>query len=254
MQDLEIELCLALQRHQPHGRPRRRLGDRLRATVVGLLRLHVRLDILRRHQPHLVALRLERPPEEVRPAAGLHRHDADRQLCDEAITPSRVIRLRSTTAPLASRAARLQLFLPRSIPSTATGVLVMVGSSSVRREPAPVVRGVGQVSVPDLRRGDVVIMDMCGRPRGSKHNLRSGWCADRVLTCVRPLCGHDMPRARMGVRGSGPKQPGALGWRLSMNWLTRPRLTTVAPYSPSTSACPTAPHEPDGYAATAGAR
>src|SRR4051812_6005008 len=42
-----------------------------------------------------------------------------------ATRPSRVIRRRSTTAPLASRPARLQLFFPRSIPSTAMGILVM---------------------------------------------------------------------------------------------------------------------------------
>ena len=38
---------------------------------------------------------------------------------------SRVIRLRITTAPAASMPAKLQLFLPRSIPSTAIGVFVI---------------------------------------------------------------------------------------------------------------------------------
>jgi len=46
---------------------------------------------------------------------------------------------------------------------------------------------VEQFLVPTLSPGDIVIMDMCGRPRGSKQNLWSERRADRVLTCVRPL-------------------------------------------------------------------
>lgn len=45
---------------------------------------------------------------------------------------------------------------------------------------------VEQILVPTLQPGDIVVMDMCGRPYGSKQNLRSERRADRVLTCVRP--------------------------------------------------------------------
>ena len=83
MQRLLVELHLRLQRHEPHGRPRRRLGDRLGVAVVVLLRLHIRLDVFRRHQPHLVALRLEEPPEVMRAATRLHRHHAGRQPAHE---------------------------------------------------------------------------------------------------------------------------------------------------------------------------
>ena len=83
VQRLLVELRLRLQRHEPHGRPRRRLGDRLRVAVVVLLRLHIRLDVFRRHQPHLVTLRPEDPPQMMRSATGLHPHHARRQAAQE---------------------------------------------------------------------------------------------------------------------------------------------------------------------------
>ncbi len=54
-------------------------GDGVGIAIVVLLRLHVRLDIFRRHQPHRTTLRLEEPPEVMRAAAGLHRHYASRR-------------------------------------------------------------------------------------------------------------------------------------------------------------------------------
>ncbi|MBB4577682.1 hypothetical protein GGI59_006596 [Rhizobium lentis] len=72
-----------------------------------------------------------------------------------------------------------------------------------------------QLLVPTLSPGDTVIMDMCGRPRLCKKNLLKSKERGRGLTCVRPLsCGHQMPRARMGVRGAGPIQSGALVARI----------------------------------------
>jgi hypothetical protein len=51
----------------------------------------------------------------------------------------------------------------------------------------------------------------CGRPLRCKKNLEQGAARDRVLPCVRPLTRRDhMPRARMGVRGSGPHHWNAL--------------------------------------------
>ncbi|MGL3210612.1 hypothetical protein [Bradyrhizobium sp. BR 1433] len=43
-----------------------------------------------------------------------------------------------------------------------------------------------KVLVPTLRYGDIVIMDICGRLRGSELNLWTKWLAYRVLTPVRP--------------------------------------------------------------------
>ena len=45
-------------RDKPHARPAHRLADRRGIRRVGLVALDVRLDVLRRHQPHLVANRL----------------------------------------------------------------------------------------------------------------------------------------------------------------------------------------------------
>ncbi|MBG0791908.1 transposase, partial [Methylocystis sp. H62] len=70
---------------------------------------------------------------------------------------------------------------------------------------------VDQVLVPTLSRDDIVIMDMYGRPRRCKKNLRSCAAHGQVLTCIRPLMRRShMPRARMGVRGSDPLQSRAL--------------------------------------------
>ena len=46
---------------------------------------------------------------------------------------------------------------------------------------------VEQILVPTLGPGDIVIMDMCGRPRWCKKNLLMSTECGRVLTCVRPL-------------------------------------------------------------------
>ena len=80
MQGLHVELRLGLEWHEAHGRPRRRLGDRLRIPIVVLLRLHIRPHILGRHQPNLVPVRLRRSSDEMGTTARLHRHDTSRQL------------------------------------------------------------------------------------------------------------------------------------------------------------------------------
>ena len=126
MQDLRVELRLALQLDEAHGRPRRGLRDRLGIPLVVLLRLDVGLHVLGRHQPHLVTLLAQDAAEVMSAAAGLHRHHAGRQLPASRTTPSRVSRRRRTTRPVSSSPATLQLFLPRSIPSTA---IVIVRSS-----------------------------------------------------------------------------------------------------------------------------
>ncbi|KQQ30772.1 hypothetical protein ASF58_24460 [Methylobacterium sp. Leaf125] len=73
-----------------------------------------------------MALCSERATEEVH--AGSHASIAMLQvgrLAAKAVTASRVMRRRSTTAPFPSNPAKLQVFLPRSIPSTAMGVLII---------------------------------------------------------------------------------------------------------------------------------
>src|ERR1700732_4871761 len=117
MQNLDIELGLGLERDEPHRRPGRRLGDRLGVAVVVLLCLDIGTNILRRHQPHLVSLRGQKPPEVVRATARLHRYDS---LAARATMLSRRIRRRSTTRPVGSSPTTLQLFLPKSIPRTST--------------------------------------------------------------------------------------------------------------------------------------
>jgi len=58
---------------------------------------------------------------------------------------------------------------------------------------------VEQCLVPTLKRGDIVIMDMCGRPRWCKKNLSKSTERGRVLTCVRPLM---RPSHAAGLYGS----------------------------------------------------
>jgi hypothetical protein len=56
VQDLRVELRLALELDEAHRRPRRGFGDRLGIPLVVLLRLHVGLHVLGRHQPHIMTL------------------------------------------------------------------------------------------------------------------------------------------------------------------------------------------------------
>ena len=79
MQDLRVELCLALELDEAHRRPRRGFGDRLGIPLVVLLRLHVGLHVLGWHQPHLVTLLAQDTAEVVGSAAGFHCHYAGRQ-------------------------------------------------------------------------------------------------------------------------------------------------------------------------------
>jgi hypothetical protein len=46
---------------------------------------------------------------------------------------------------------------------------------------------VEQQLVTVLKPGDIVVMDMCGRPRWCKKNFSKSAERGRVLTCVRPL-------------------------------------------------------------------
>jgi hypothetical protein len=78
--------CLLLgsfDRHEAHVRPRHRLADCLGIVAVVLVGLHVRLDELRRHEPHLVAQLDELARPVMRAATGLHPDQAGRQVGEE---------------------------------------------------------------------------------------------------------------------------------------------------------------------------
>jgi hypothetical protein len=74
---------------------------------------------------------------------------------------------------------------------------------------------VEQFLVPELKSGDIVVMDMCGRPRRCKKNLfeeHGTWSGADMCPASAAAC--HMPPARMGVRGAGPIQPRALEARI----------------------------------------
>jgi hypothetical protein len=71
VQRLQVELICGLRRHELHCRPLHRLGDRLRIAEVVLLPLRVGADVLRRHQPGVVAQCFKLPAEMVRADARL---------------------------------------------------------------------------------------------------------------------------------------------------------------------------------------
>ena len=69
-----------LHRRKPHRRPTHCLADRLRVSAIAVVALHVRLDIGRQHQPHLVTMTTDHPYPMMGAAAGLHIHQARGQL------------------------------------------------------------------------------------------------------------------------------------------------------------------------------
>ena len=72
VQRLQVELIRGLCRHPLHRRPLHRLGDRLRVAEVVLLSLRIGPDVLRRHQPGIVAKAIELATEMMRADTGLH--------------------------------------------------------------------------------------------------------------------------------------------------------------------------------------
>ena len=69
-------LLFGLDRHDAHGRPRHGLADCGGVGRVVLATLHVRLDVLRRHEPHLMPKGPQLARPEVRGGAGLHADQA----------------------------------------------------------------------------------------------------------------------------------------------------------------------------------
>ena len=52
----QVELFLAFQFDKPHRRTSGRFGDSLSVAIVILLRLDIRADIFRRHQPDIMTV------------------------------------------------------------------------------------------------------------------------------------------------------------------------------------------------------
>jgi len=77
---LEIELLDRLRRHEAHLRTLHRFGNHLGVSEVVLLPSEIRLHVLGRHQPGVMAERLKLLAQMVRANAGLHADPARRQV------------------------------------------------------------------------------------------------------------------------------------------------------------------------------
>ena len=80
MQRLQVELVGGLGRDELHRRALHRFGNRLGIAEVVLLPLAIRAHVFRRHQPGIVAKRLQLAAEMMRADAGLHADEARRQV------------------------------------------------------------------------------------------------------------------------------------------------------------------------------
>src|SRR6516225_8657186 len=76
VQRLQVELVIAFDRHKAHRGTGHRFGNRFGIDVVVLVRLHVRLHILGRHQAHVMPLFSQSAAEKMRSSAGLHADQA----------------------------------------------------------------------------------------------------------------------------------------------------------------------------------
>src|SRR6516225_6042241 len=76
VQRLQVELVIAFDRHKAHRGADYRFGNRFGIDVVVLVRLHVRLHILGRHQAHVMPLLPQRAAEKMSSSAGLHADQA----------------------------------------------------------------------------------------------------------------------------------------------------------------------------------
>ena len=80
MQRLQVELIGGLRRDELHRWPLHRLGNRLSITEVVLLSFRIGANILRRHQPRIVAQSVELATEMMCTNAGLHADQARRHV------------------------------------------------------------------------------------------------------------------------------------------------------------------------------
>ena len=97
--------CLALHRHEAHGRALRRLADRFGIRRIVLLPLDERLHVSRRDQPHLVPELADLAGPVMRSGARLHRDNAARLRGEERTASDARSLLRNTGAPAHPRRA-----------------------------------------------------------------------------------------------------------------------------------------------------
>jgi hypothetical protein len=83
MQRLQIQPFLGLDGHKSHPRTLHRLGDRFRIQKVTLVGLHVRLYVLRRHQPYLMSLLAQSSSEKMRSTTRFHANQLHLQIRGE---------------------------------------------------------------------------------------------------------------------------------------------------------------------------
>src|ERR1035441_8570781 len=76
VQRLQVELIVGLDRHEAHRRAAYSLGTRFGIDVIVLVRLHVRLHILCRHQARIMPLFPQSAAQKMRSSAGLHADQA----------------------------------------------------------------------------------------------------------------------------------------------------------------------------------
>src|SRR5215469_12007548 len=108
MHGLQVELFFRLDRHEPHPWPSHRFSDSFRIDIVALVRLHVRFDVLSRHQANLVPFPCSRKARP-RKCAPLQASMPIISTCTFAVktrTCRREQRLRITTWPFESRPTR----------------------------------------------------------------------------------------------------------------------------------------------------
>jgi hypothetical protein len=84
MKKLYVQLRLGLEGNKTHCRTRRGFCNRFRIAIIVLLRLDMGTHILRRHQPHVVALLLELPSQVMGTATRLHCDDTNGQFAHKA--------------------------------------------------------------------------------------------------------------------------------------------------------------------------
>ncbi len=187
-------------RHEAHGRARHGLADCFRIRGIVLLPLHVRFHIGRRHEPDLMAESSELAGPVVGGRARLHTDQAGRQACTE-LDELRPPDLSADGNPplgingmdLEHRLGEVQadccdlshVFAPSRPPQT--------GSSWHRREREP--------STPSS-------MGTCVDAPGNARRIFRFDTARRsdADMCAASSAADHTPRARMGVRGSGPNQ------------------------------------------------
>ena len=159
-------LFLRFHRDEAHGRPARRLADRLRVGRVVLLAFDERLDVGRRNQADLVPEVADRAAPMMRAPAGLHRDDAARLLGQESQNLLARKLFSERHAAVSARAVRLKNPLCKVEPDDASFVMDVLSS-------------VGCLNIATLAHCDAV---------GRGHPLHHFW-----IDCAKTSAGRNGP-------------------------------------------------------------